>query len=193
MPVRTGHLLQGLGNFAVGEDVQERRLAQGKGERRFQCVVEYGIARTVGKIRENDGVFFGRGGWCSGGSGNRTLRRWPGLRGLLREEESSRVLRAAREPGLLLMEMARQKRDLNRKVPGPELTRKKVERPATRIRFPSLAAAERPAQESRFRRFSSEPRPPPQQFSWFHGTFTLVSGWWMSGSSAATRARRAAS
>ena len=57
---RTGHLLQGLGDFAVGEHIQERRLPQGDGERRLQCVIEHWITCVVGKIGDNDGVLFGQ-------------------------------------------------------------------------------------------------------------------------------------
>ena len=57
---RTGHQLQGLRDFAVGEHIQERRLPQGNVERRLQRVVEDRIARAVGKIGENDGVFLGQ-------------------------------------------------------------------------------------------------------------------------------------
>ena len=57
---RAGHQLQGLRNFAVGEHIQERRLPQGNVERRLQRVVEYCIARAVGKIGENDGVLLGQ-------------------------------------------------------------------------------------------------------------------------------------
>ena len=53
---RTGHQLQGLRDFAVGEHIQKRRLPQGNVERRLQRVVEHRIARAVGKIGENDGV-----------------------------------------------------------------------------------------------------------------------------------------
>ena len=75
---RTGHLLQGLRNFAVGEHIQERRLPQGNVERRLQRVVEDRIARAVGEVGENDGVFLGQ--WVApmrtvvepGGRGGRT-------------------------------------------------------------------------------------------------------------------------
>ena len=57
---RTGHQLQGLRHFAVGEHIQERRLPQRDGERCLQRVVEDRITGAVGKVGENDGVFLGQ-------------------------------------------------------------------------------------------------------------------------------------
>src|ERR1700676_2041833 len=56
----TAHHSQSLPSSAVGEHVQEGRLAQGNAKCRLQRVVEYRITRAVGKIDENDGVLIGQ-------------------------------------------------------------------------------------------------------------------------------------
>jgi len=57
---RTGHLLQGLRDLAVGEHLEERRLPQSNIERRLQRVVEDCVTGAVGEVGENDGVFLGQ-------------------------------------------------------------------------------------------------------------------------------------
>src|SRR5208283_836671 len=56
----TGHLLQGLRYLAVRQHSQERRLPQGNSERGLQRVVEYWIARAVGKVGEDKRVLLGQ-------------------------------------------------------------------------------------------------------------------------------------
>lgn len=57
---RKRHQSEGLHNFAVGEQIQERRLPQGNGERCFEGVIEYRIACAVGKIGDNNSVLVGQ-------------------------------------------------------------------------------------------------------------------------------------
>ena len=58
---RTGHQLQSLLHFAVGEKIQQRRLPQRDVESCFQRVVKDWIARSVCKIGKDDRVLFGQG------------------------------------------------------------------------------------------------------------------------------------
>ncbi len=56
---RTCHQLQCLRDFVLGKHIQERRLVQRNVECGLERVVEDRIARAVGKVGENDGVFVG--------------------------------------------------------------------------------------------------------------------------------------
>ena len=49
-----------LRDVTVGQNIQERRLPQRDAERGLQRIVEDGVAGAVGKIGENDRVFFGK-------------------------------------------------------------------------------------------------------------------------------------
>jgi hypothetical protein len=56
---------------SLSESTFRKAIAAGNAERRLQRVVENRIARAVGKIGENDGVFLGQavragdGGWAA--------------------------------------------------------------------------------------------------------------------------------
>jgi hypothetical protein len=60
---RACHLPQRLANLCLGKDVQEGRLAQVHGEGLLERVVEYRVARRIGKVSQDDGVFLGKEAW----------------------------------------------------------------------------------------------------------------------------------
>ena len=57
---RLFHQPEGFLDIAIGRNVKEGRLVKRDTQRGFERVVENRIARTVGEISEDDGVFVGQ-------------------------------------------------------------------------------------------------------------------------------------